>query len=241
MIAIDPTSPFSGGAILGDRLRMQRHATDPGVFIRSLATRGQPGGVARAAGDMVVVMDAMGKDVVIVESVGVGQSEVDILLLVQTNIVVTMPGLGDGVQTIKAGVMESGDIFVVNKADMDGADMTLAVLESMLSIQGPPESGWKPPVLKTDCPAGTGIDELLSEIEHHRKATGNRRRSPARRRLAEAQFLYMIGDRLRQHALKRLQHTRQWKTLLDDVRDGRCNPYDAVEQFMDHCVKGIDP
>ena len=166
IIAVDPTSPFTGGAVLGDRIRMQKGAADEGVFIRSLAARGHLGGVSLATGDVIKVMDAFGMDMVIVETVGAGQSEVDIMGLVHTTLVVTIPGMGDDIQAIKAGILEIGDLFVVNKADRDGADRTVMELEVMLDMN-PHQGPWRPPVLKTTARDNVGISDLVDGIERH--------------------------------------------------------------------------
>lgn len=218
VIAVDPTSPFSGGAILGDRVRMQGHATDEGVFIRSLATRGQLGGLARAATGGVRVMDALGCDVIIVETVGVGQAEVDVAQLAHTTIVVVVPGLGDDIQAIKAGILEVADIFVVNKADLDGADRVVRELRAMLdlkfgfaplehdsghrmhSVGAAPKAAadraWDPPIQKVIAARGTGIDALVAAIESHRIhriAAGPEQAAAVRK--AKAQLLATLQER----------------------------------------------
>jgi LAO/AO transport system kinase len=167
VIAVDPTSPFTGGALLGDRIRMQGHYTDPGVFIRSMATRGAMGGLARASRDAVDLLDAAGFDWVLVETVGVGQDEVDVVRTVDTVAVVTVPGMGDDIQAIKAGILEIADVFVVNKADRDGVERTVRDLEMMLSIGE--HGAWIPPILKTVAAREEGIDRLLDAIERHRE------------------------------------------------------------------------
>ncbi len=178
VVAVDPTSPFSGGAILGDRIRMQRHATDPGVFIRSVATRGELGGLSRSASDIARVLDAMGMGVVIVETVGVGQDEVDVARMAHSVAVVTAPGLGDEVQAIKAGILEIADIFVVNKADRDGADAAVRDLEMMLHLGG--DRAWTPPVLRTVATSGEGVGELVETLERHRAFLGQHPEGAAR-------------------------------------------------------------
>ena len=165
VIAVDPTSPFTGGAILGDRVRMQAHAGDPGVFIRSMATRGHLGGLAQATGEVALVLDAAGKDIVIIETVGVGQDEIDIVRTADISIVITGPGSGDEVQALKAGIMEIADVFVVNKADREGADRAVAAIETLLSMQTFGDGDWRPPIVKTEATAGTGVPELLQAIE----------------------------------------------------------------------------
>jgi LAO/AO transport system kinase len=168
VIAVDPTSPFTGGAILGDRLRMQAHSSDPGVFIRSMATRGQLGGLARSTTDVASVLDAAGKSLVIVETVGVGQDEVDIVRMADVSIVILVPGTGDEVQALKAGIMEIADIFVVNKADRDGADRMVTAVESNLALQSYPEGQWRPPIIKTEATTGRGVPELWEAIKRFR-------------------------------------------------------------------------
>jgi LAO/AO transport system kinase len=186
IVAVDPSSPFSGGAILGDRIRMQELYTDPGVLIRSMATRGHMGGLARATADAVDVLDAAGFDEVLVETVGVGQDEVEIIRLAESSVVVLTPGMGDDIQAIKAGLMEVADVFVVNKADRDGADRVVTEVLHMLELgeHGP----WVPPVLKSVARLGTGVPELRAELERHRQFLlgpegQGRRRSRVRRRI----------------------------------------------------------
>jgi LAO/AO transport system kinase len=171
VVAVDPTSPFTGGAILGDRLRMQTHATDPDVFIRSMATRGQLGGLARATSDVALVFDAAGKSLVIIETVGVGQDEVDIVRTADVSIVVLVPGTGDDVQALKAGIMEIADIFVVNKADREGADRVVTSVESNLALQAFAEGEWRPPIIKTEATTGRGVGELWAAVRAFRAHT----------------------------------------------------------------------
>jgi LAO/AO transport system kinase len=166
IVAVDPTSPFTGGALLGDRIRMSELSTDSEVFIRSMGTRGALGGVARATSDVVKLLDAFGKDTIFIETVGTGQAEVDVVKIAHTTIIITMPGLGDDIQTIKAGIMEIGDIFVVNKADREGADKRVMELEAMLEL-GQKRSSWQPPVIKTIAREGEGIKELLDHANRH--------------------------------------------------------------------------
>ena len=169
VIAIDPTSPFSGGAILGDRVRMQSHSTDEGVFIRSLATRGHLGGISRSTHDIIKVMDAMGKDSIFVETVGVGQDEVDIVNAADTTIVVLVPGLGDSIQAMKAGVLEIGDIFVINKCEQEGADQLEQELSFMLQMGDKPSKDWTIPIYRTEAIQGLGIEELIFGIHRHQE------------------------------------------------------------------------
>ena len=242
VLAVDPTSPFSGGAILGDRIRMQAHASDPGVFIRSLATRGSLGGLSRATGDCIRVMDAMGKDVIVVETVGVGQDEIDIAQMAHTTLLVTVPGMGDDIQAIKAGILEVADVFIVNKADLDGADRTVRELQQMLELrhalrrppvehdrqhrlktraagkpaEAPPSSDeWEPPILKVIAARDQGLEPVIEAVARHREfleRTGQR--AERERARARMQFLALLRNRVLQSALDRLEAE---KGRLDEV------------------------
>ncbi|HUK32991.1 MAG TPA: methylmalonyl Co-A mutase-associated GTPase MeaB, partial [Vicinamibacterales bacterium] len=189
IVAVDPTSPFSGGAVLGDRLRMQSHAADEDVFIRSMATRGHLGGLARATADAAVVLDAAGKDIVIIETVGVGQDEVDIVRTADVAIVMLVPGTGDDVQALKAGIMEIADIFVVNKADREGADRLVSAIESSLSLHSYGREHWRPPILKTTATTGAGVPDLVTAISafraHSQATAAARRRERSQTRLRD--------------------------------------------------------
>jgi GTPase len=232
IIAVDPTSPFTGGAILGDRIRMTDLYTDRGVFIRSMATRGFLGGLARATNDVVDLLDASGFEVVLVETVGVGQDEVEVVRTVQTNLVVLVPGMGDDIQAIKAGIMEIGDIFVVNKADRPGADKTVTEVTMMMSLVE--EHGdWVPPIVKTIASKSDGITELDAAIDDHRKyleASGEldrRNRERVRIRI-ETQLKEKFMDRLIGGTIARADYDQ----LLDDVLRKRNNPHDAAESML---------
>src|SRR6186713_836441 len=198
VLAVDPTSPFSGGAMLGDRVRMQAHAEDAGVFIRSMATRGHLGGLARTTAEAAIVLDAAGYDIVIIETVGVGQDEVDIVRTADVSIVTLVPGAGDEVQALKAGIMEIADIFVVNKADREGADRTVASVEALLSLESFADGRWRPPIVKTEATTGQGISELVEQIEkfrtHTAAALGERRRARAEFRVKQ-----LLADRFVHH------------------------------------------
>ena len=186
VLAVDPTSPFSGGAILGDRIRMQGHAADDGVFVRSMATRGQLGGLARATDDARIILDAAGTDVVLIETVGVGQGEIDVSRTADVSVVVLAPGSGDDVQAIKAGIMEIADVFVVNKADRDGADRAVAEIEGMLSLHEPGTGAWRPPVVKTCAATGDGVADVVVAVRRfaeRRSTAADRARRRARTRL----------------------------------------------------------
>jgi LAO/AO transport system kinase len=237
VVAIDPTSPFSGGAVLGDRIRMQRHALDEGVFIRSLATRGQLGGLSRAAADVVTVMAALGQQVVLVETVGVGQDEVDIAQLADVVAVVLVPGLGDDVQAIKAGLLEIADLFVVNKADREGADKVVADLSAMLAL-GPP-AGAAPgrpgtrEILTTVATSGQGLDKLEAALLRHR---ADATRGPAadlrRRRQAATRLRLLLLDHLRRQAEGLLARFDAGGTLAADVAARRLDPRAAVAAVL---------
>jgi LAO/AO transport system kinase len=232
IIAVDPTSPFTGGAILGDRIRMTELYTDRGVFIRSMATRGFLGGLARATNDVVDVLDAAGFDVVLVETVGVGQDEVEVVRTVQTNIVVLVPGMGDDIQAIKAGIMEIGDVFAVNKADRPGADKTVTEVTMMMSLVE--EHGdWIPPIVKTVASTGQGIVDLDGAIAQHYaylETSGeldrrNRERVRIRieTQLKESFMSRVIGDTISR---------ADYDALLDDVLRKKNNPHDAAEGVL---------
>ncbi|HEY5974570.1 MAG TPA: methylmalonyl Co-A mutase-associated GTPase MeaB [Geobacteraceae bacterium] len=233
IVAIDPTSPFTGGAILGDRIRMNRHADDPGVFIRSLATRGHLGGISRSTVDVVNVMDAMGMEVVIVETVGVGQDEIDIVSMAHSTVVVMVPGLGDDIQAIKAGILEIGDVFVVNKADRDGADRTVRELNTMLEMGERHAGEWHPQVLKTEASRGRGIEELVNECEAHRDYLFS---SGAITRFLEEKnaklFMELLKDRLFRDVYSHIHIDGSFRQIVADLSNRRRDPYSAVEQVV---------
>lgn len=260
VIAVDPTSPFTGGAILGDRIRMQGHATDPGVFIRSLATRGNLGGLSRATGDCMRVMDAMGREIIIVETVGVGQDEIDIAQLAHTTCVVLVPGLGDDIQAIKAGILEIADVFVVNKSDLDGSDRVVRELRSMLELRhavkapamdhdahhrmskaGPagtrlkpatPDE-WEPPIIKTVAARDQGLAELAAEVTKHRtwlETTGQKQERERQR--AATQLVSLLRDRLLETGLKRLEREKgNLSTVAAQIARLELDPYALAEEL----------
>jgi LAO/AO transport system kinase len=261
VIAVDPTSPFTGGAILGDRIRMQDHATDPGVFIRSLATRGHLGGLSRATGDCIRVMDAMGRDVIIVETVGVGQDEIDIAQMAHSTLVVTVPGMGDDIQAIKAGILEVADLFVVNKSDLDGADRVVRELRMMLELRhavraapmdhdahhrmvrakaegrpveepaGPRE--WEPPILKVVAAKDQGVDALLKGVEEHRAFLEETGQLKVKERTrAAAQFVALLRERLLSSALARLERERgQLDEVAGRIALRQADPYALADEL----------
>jgi GTPase len=238
IVAVDPTSPFSGGAILGDRIRMQSHHADKGIFIRSMATRGSLGGLASTTADVATVMDASGRDVVMIETVGVGQDEVDIVRLADVTIVVLVPGMGDDVQTIKAGIMEIADIFVINKSDRDGAERVEREIRAMQAITPKRSSGglkddWTPPIVKTVASSGLGIDELIATIEKYRAYLDQgdrvltRRIENWRKRIAE-----MLRDALFQRVLSHYMSESEGLRYATEVAEHKRDPYSLVEKFV---------
>jgi LAO/AO transport system kinase len=260
VLAVDPTSPFTGGAILGDRIRMQDHATDPGVFIRSLATRGALGGLSRATGDCIRILDAMGRQVVVVETVGVGQDEIDVAQMAHTTVVVTVPGMGDDIQAIKAGILEVADVFVVNKADLDGADRTVRELRQMLelrhAVHAPPRdhdtrhrktgraaeprpsvtaapAEWEPPILKAVASRDQGVTEVLAAVERHQaflEETGQR--AARERARALMQFVALLRERLLREALGRLERERgRLEEVAAAIVAHRADPYALAEEL----------
>lgn len=233
VVAIDPTSPFTGGAILGDRIRMNRHSCDEGVFIRSLATRGALGGLSRSTSDVALVMDALGMDIIIIETVGVGQDEVDIVKEAHTTCVVMVPGLGDDIQAIKAGILEIGDIFVVNKADREGADRTARELGTMLEMRHPAEGQWNPQVMKTEAQRGTGIEELTSEILAHRDfflSSGTIHEFMRQRK--QRHFMAILRDALLEKALIFMAKDNHLDRIVTDMSANNIDPYSAVEEIV---------
>ncbi len=235
VVAVDPTSPFTGGAILGDRVRMQAHAGDAGVFIRSMATRGHLGGLARATTEVALVLDAAGKDVVLIETVGVGQDEIDIVRTADISIVMTVPGSGDEVQALKAGIMEIADIFVVNKADREGADRAVASIEALLSLQTFAAGEWRPPIVKTEATGGKGVPELLEAIDRFRAqlgdSQGTRRRARAEWRLRE-----LLAHRFVQHVERRVLGAGEFDKTLNRIAAREVDPYSAVEEILGKAI-----
>jgi LAO/AO transport system ATPase len=236
VLAVDPSSPFSGGALLGDRVRMQDHAGDPGVYIRSMASRGHLGGLAWSTPQALRVLDAAGYDVVLIETVGVGQSELEIASLADTTLVLVAPGMGDGIQAAKAGILEVADVFVVNKADRDGADQTVRDLRYMLSLGGRhSEVGhWRPPICKTVASRDTdnGVDEVLVKVEEHRQwlessGEGHRRRSERAAREIEAIALASLRERMGD-----VHGSAALGSLADSVVAGENDPYRAADELL---------
>jgi LAO/AO transport system kinase len=231
ILAVDPTSPFSGGAILGDRIRMGRCATDPGIFIRSMATRGALGGLARATQDAIDLMDAAGFDTVLVETVGVGQDEVDVVSCVQTCCVVLVPGMGDEIQAIKAGIMEVADIFVINKADREGADQVEQELQAMKSLAMP--RGWDPPVCRTVAQQGQGVAELLALAQAHGQwLTEHGGMARKRQDRARLRFHWLLAEAAARQAQERVGAARI-EADIQQIANRTLDPYSAVEAILD--------
>ncbi|GAA2101180.1 methylmalonyl Co-A mutase-associated GTPase MeaB [Kitasatospora saccharophila] len=233
VLAVDPSSPFSGGALLGDRVRMQEHATDPEVFIRSMATRGHLGGLAWAAPQALRVLDGAGCDVILVETVGVGQSEVEVAAQADTAVVLLAPGMGDGIQAAKAGILEIGDVFVVNKADRDGADATARELNHMLGLGESRQAGdWRPPIVKTVAARGEGVDELVEALEKHRGWLAETGELDARRRRRAAQEVEAITLAALRARIGDLRGDRHLDALAGRVAAGELDPYAAADRLV---------
>jgi LAO/AO transport system kinase len=235
VLAIDPTSPFTGGALLGDRVRMQEHATDPGVFIRSMATRGHLGGMALAAPEAVRILDAAGADVVVVETVGVGQAEVDVAAATDTTLVVVAPGWGDHVQVAKAGILEIADVFVVNKADREGAEGAARDLRQMIRMG--PEAAWTPPIVLTTAARGDGVDELWDAIGQHRASIEHSGRLAAlRRERLTREIEGLATERLRERVRLAIE-----PALVDEVETRRVDPYRAAAILVERIAGPPEP
>lgn len=233
VIAIDPSSPFTGGALLGDRIRMQSMATDPGIFIRSMASRGHLGGLARATVDAVAILDAARYNKVIIETVGVGQDEVDIVKIADVTVVVLVPGMGDGVQAMKAGIMEIGDIFAINKADRDGVLRTEREVEMLLSISEQ-RNGWTPPIIKTVATEDSGTEALAGAIANYESFIATHREEPDGRSTAIARhrIIELLRDRLVKAAVTRGVSEDELREMARAVADRRRDPYSVVDEIM---------
>ena len=232
ILAIDPTSPFSGGAILGDRIRMRSHTGDNGVFVRSMASRGLLGGLSQATNDATVVLDAAGFDVVIVETVGVGQGEVDIVRTADISIVVMAPGSGDGVQALKAGIMEIADVFLVNKSDREGADRTAKDIETALMLKEHSDEDWRVPVLKTEATSGIGISDVIDTIEQFRES------STQKNRRLKNRAAFQLRETLSRRFISRLEGRDDIRIALDKavvrISKREIDPYTAAAEIMEH-------
>jgi LAO/AO transport system kinase len=233
VVAVDPSSPFSGGAVLGDRIRMQAHFLDPGVFIRSLATRGSHGGLPRAARDVVRLLDAFGMDAILVETVGVGQTELDVMRLADSIVVVLLPEAGDTVQVMKAGLLEIADVFVVNKADRDGALRMVSELEQMLHLR--PPSPWTIPVLPTIASVGSGVDDVLAGLERHRAhVSGDAERAGRAAARRAGELVDILEEEMRRRLEARLvTDLNGLGALVESVRSGDVDPYSAALRILE--------
>lgn len=240
IIAVDPSSPFTGGAILGDRIRMQNMATDPGIFIRSMAARGHLGGLARATVDAVAILDAAGYNKVLIETVGVGQDEIDIVKTATVTVVVLVPGMGDDIQAIKAGIMEIGDVFAINKADREGVLRTEREIESLLSISERPD-GWRPPIVKTIATEDKGLDALAQAIAGYAEFLASRGENSDGRRaiIAEHRIIEILRDRLLRVALAKGVSQAELHAMAESVADRRRDPYSVVDEIVTRL--GIGP
>ncbi|MCD8360382.1 MAG: methylmalonyl Co-A mutase-associated GTPase MeaB [Acidaminococcaceae bacterium] len=232
IIAIDPTSPFSGGAILGDRIRMLDLTADEGIFVRSMATRGSLGGLSQKAGDAVKLMDAYGFDVIIVETVGVGQSEVDIVKTADTTMVVVIPGMGDDIQAIKAGILEIGDLFTINKADREGTDKLNIEIEMMLELN-PEHVGWRPPINRTVASKGEGIEAVVGSIEEHRAyLIESGELSKIRKARIKNEVTAMLNDRVNRYIDKNVVATSEFDVLVEKLQVREIEPYSVVADIV---------
>ena len=233
VIAVDPSSPFSGGAFLGDRIRIQRHTRDDGVYIRSMASRGYLGGLSRATAEVIRVMEAMGFGVIIVETLGAGQDEIDVVRLVQTCLLVNTPSMGDEIQALKAGIMEIGDIFVLNKSDLDGATQALRSLEAAISLKSSQEGEWRPRVISTVATSGEGIADLVEGILAHQNYLHN---SDAMERVAfqrvEQELGLIFRDELERVIFKGLKGTGKKRRYIRNIIDGKSDPYTVIDEIL---------
>lgn len=233
VIAVDPTSPFTGGAILGDRIRMQQHALDADIFIRSLGTRGCLGGVSHSTLHIAKVMDAMGKDIIIIETVGVGQDEVDIVNMADTSIVTLVPGQGDSIQSIKAGILEIADIFVINKCEREGVNKLEQELKTMLEMAGCYEDFWRPPIVRTESLKHVGLAELTEHILDHRRALmKNNTKEKFERRKAEYEFLENLKADFMKKILRYLKEKGDYVRIIESLSKRHTNPYEAAETAL---------
>lgn len=236
VVAVDPTSPFSGGAILGDRIRMQRHALDEGVFIRSLATRGHFGGLTASARAVITVLDAMGKDYILVETVGVGQDEVEIAATAYTTLVVTVPGMGDDIQAIKAGILEVADLLVINKADRDGASRTYQDLVMMLDLQAHRKTqAWTPKIFLTQALENQGIEELMAGVREHQEFLAQedgKALLAARGARIRQEFLELLKEGMHRHLVQQSTRSGRLEEILQDILAKRTDPYSASEAMV---------
>ena len=237
IIAVDPTSPFSGGAILGDRIRMLDLSSDEGIFVRSMATRGSLGGLSQKAGDAVKLMDAFGFDIIIIETVGVGQSEVDIVKTADTTMVVVIPGMGDDIQAIKAGILEIGDLFTINKADREGTDKLNIEIEMMLELN-PEHVGWRPPINRTIASKGEGIEAVVDSIEEHQKYLNDSGEIvKIRKARIKNEVTAMLNDKVNRYIDKNVVATDEFDALVEKLQGREIEPYSVVDDIVGKDLK----
>lgn len=237
IIAVDPTSPFSGGAILGDRIRMLDLSSDEGIFVRSMATRGSLGGLSQKAGDAVKLMDAFGFDIIIIETVGVGQSEVDIVKTADTTMVVVIPGMGDDIQAIKAGILEIGDLFTINKADREGTDKLNIEIEMMLELN-PEHVGWRPPINRTIASKGEGIEAVVDSIEEHQKYMNDSGEIvKIRKARIKNEVTAMLNDKVNRYIDKNVVATDEFDSLVEKLQGREIEPYSVVDDIVGKVLK----
>lgn len=237
IIAVDPTSPFSGGAILGDRIRMLDLSSDEGIFVRSMATRGSLGGLSQKAGDAVKLMDAFGFDIIIIETVGVGQSEVDIVKTADTTMVVVIPGMGDDIQAIKAGILEIGDLFTINKADREGTDKLNIEIEMMLELN-PEHVGWRPPINRTIASKGEGIEAVVDSIEEHQKYLNDSGEIvKIRKARIKNEVTAMLNDKVNRYIDKNVVATDEFDALVEKLQGREIEPYSVVDDIVGKVLK----
>ena len=244
VLAVDPTSPFSGGAILGDRIRMQRHSMDEGVFIRSMATRGYFGGITQSTRSAIDVLDAMGKDCIIVETVGVGQDEIDIVQSAHTTIIILVPGMGDDVQALKAGILEIGNIFVINKDDREGADRTVSDIRLMIEMDEKRyKDGWKPPILTAQAVFDKGVKEILDEIAKHREHLQSSAQIQSMRKYEKARhdLSEMIKDKIIHDVFNEIINSGDFETTIQSIVKGEIDPYTACDTIVSKKLKTGTP
>lgn len=237
IVAIDPTSPYSGGAILGDRIRMMDLVADPGIFVRSMATRGSLGGLSQKTGDAVKLMDAYGIDVIIVETVGVGQSEIDIIKTADTTMVVVIPGMGDDIQAIKAGILEIGDLFTINKADREGVDKLNIELEMMMELNQEQVS-WRPPINRTVASKDEGVVAVVDSIEEHKKyLVESGKLAEVRRERIKTEVTAMINDRVNRYIDKQIVSTDNFANTVEKLQNRELEPYSVVNEIVNNVLK----
>ena len=232
IIAIDPSSPFTGGALLGDRVRMREVTDREGVFIRSLGTRGGQGGISQATSDVIKILDASGKDCILIETIGIGQDEVEVVQIVDTAIVVSVPGLGDDIQTLKAGIMEIGDIFVVNKSDREGADHVVTMISAMLDLN-PLTNVWRQPIVKTIATENQGIDELIEQIVLHRKhLTENDLLNAKRKERIGREITKLLEQKISRYVHDRMKGMHPFEDLIEQINNRENDPYSSVDFLL---------